>query len=1040
MTMTSSGTWTRRGTEGDEPHRPMHPLLLAEKLSVPRLAGPIVPRPRLYAALAAAVRPRITTLVGPAGSGKTALLVSWLRDTAPEYPVTWVNLDSGDNDPDVFFACLGAAVRRAAAAGDAAGGGNGAGPAVPRARAADPVRELLDALYDLARPTLLVLDNVHELADPRVLRGLERLLRHGPSPVHVVLSGRGTAGLRLGRLRLSGEVGEVTAATLACTREETEAVLAALDARPTPERVDAVLARTAGWLAGVRLLAAAPDGEGVAEYLREEVLDRQPAEARALLLRTCLADRVHAELAEELTGNGGAGSLLDRLVRDHALVAADGGGWFRYHPMLREALRTQLRREMPGAVADLRRRTAAWHAARGDTAGALRLAVAGADWDHAARLLVADELRLPFAAGDGSGAGGGDLRHLLAGFPEARVTGDPELAAVFAAVQLAGGDPVAAEPFLYLAERTPVEGPRPAALERSCLALRLCQGCLRGEIDRTVVKAGRELLRADGGEVMLPAHRRGVALLGYHLAVATLLADEPEPARLAFAEALRLLEGTGHDRLTLLARGWLALRTASAGRLTDAAQIATLTAAEERAAPAAATLARLARAVVELEGGEPGGAGDLLGDHEPADPVVAVASGLVRARLLIDEGEPGAARTELDALRHHPPARAAWPRHAATLLHARALLATGDPVDAGAVLERALGEAAAPDAADDAVLVGTVRLAGDDPAAALRAVQRHVEAASPDGDPLTTVGVLLVAASAHRRLGNRHEAVRLLEAALGLAAPEGLTRVFVDAGADIQALLTLHVRPEGAHGAMREKLLRRFEARAGGRPGPSQALLEPLTNSELAVLRYLPSLMVNEEIAAQMYLSVNTVKSHLRSLYRKLDVTNRRSAVARARRLGLLLTRAEPRSAAPLAVPAVTLPARVGRVLVNDRRRCAGHRGRRHGTGLGGLAGVRRRRLVRRRRCRRPGAGEDHRAEAAEQAGGQHRQRGAGGAAARQQRVRPAELGGRLGALDRHHVGGQRPGGVPHRPRRVPVDGSGGHVRTGRSRRVAGAP
>jgi LuxR family transcriptional regulator, maltose regulon positive regulatory protein len=871
MTMSSSASRTGDEAEGDGSRTPMHPVLLTQKLSVPRLAGPIMPRPRLFAALDAATRRRITTVLGPAGSGKTALLASWLAETRPDEPVTWVNLDPFDNDPGVFLGCLGTALHRAARGGDN-------GPVVPRARADDPVRELLDALFDLGRPHLLVLDNVHEVADPRVRHALERLLQRGPSTLRVVLSGRGAAGLRLGRLRLSGEVGEVTAAGLACTREEATGVLAALGVRPTADRLDSIMARTEGWLAGVRLLAV--DAHGMPDYLREEVLDRQPARARALLLRTCLPERVGTDLAEELTGDAAAGSLLDRLATEHALVTAEGAGWFRYHPMLRETLGETLHRELPGEVAELRRRTAGWYARRGDTAEALRLAVAGADWEHAARLLAADELRLPFS-------GDRNLRRMLGGFPEARVTADPQLAVVFAAAELAAGDPAAAEPFLHLTEPSSTQAP--AAPERTRHALRLCQACLRGEIDRTVVKAGWEMVHADGGGLELPSHRRGPALLGYHLAVATLLADEPAPARLAFAEALRLLDGTGYDRLALAARGWLALLTACAGRLTDAADIARLTAAEDRAAPAAATLARLATAMVELERGEPAAARRLLGAAaDPEDPVVAVASGLVHARLLIEEGEPAAARVELDALRRHPPARAAWPRHAATLLHARALLAMAGPAEAAAVLDRALGEAAAPDAPEDAVVAGAVRLARDDPAAALRAVQRHVDVPAPDDAPLDEVDALVVAASAHRRLGNRREAVRLLERALDRAAPEGLTRVFVAGGADIQALLTLHVRPDGGHGATRQRLLHRFETGAAGGPGPARALLEPLTNSELAVLRYLPSLMVNEEIAAQMYLSVNTVKSHLRSLYRKLDVTNRRGAVARARRLGLL--------------------------------------------------------------------------------------------------------------------------------------------------------
>jgi LuxR family maltose regulon positive regulatory protein len=186
------------------------------------------------------------------------------------------------------------------------------------------------------------------------------------------------------------------------------------------------------------------------------------------------------------------------------------------------------------------------------------------------------------------------------------------------------------------------------------------------------------------------------------------------------------------------------------------------------------------------------------------------------------------------------------------------------------------------------VVTGAVHLAENDPGAALRAVAPHIGEPASGAGPLDTVGALLVAAAAHRRTGNRREAVRLVGRALDLAGPDQLTTVFIEAGPDIQALLTLHIRPDGGYGPARTRLLRRFDSSAARSASASHALLEPLTNSELAVLRYLPSLMVNEEIAAQMYLSVNTVKSHLRSLYRKLDVTNRRNAVAQARRLGLL--------------------------------------------------------------------------------------------------------------------------------------------------------
>src|SRR5437764_11796451 len=177
MTMTS-GTWTRDGTRpGDHPHATVHPLLLEEKLTVPEPAGPIVPRTRLYDLLATATRRRITTLVAPAGSGKTTLLSSWLRETGPARPATWVTLDHFDNDPDVFHACLGAGLGRIAT-----GTGHGA---VGRSngRTGDRQRGLVEALFDIGEPSLLVLDNIEEIDNPLVLRGIDDLLRRGPASV-----------------------------------------------------------------------------------------------------------------------------------------------------------------------------------------------------------------------------------------------------------------------------------------------------------------------------------------------------------------------------------------------------------------------------------------------------------------------------------------------------------------------------------------------------------------------------------------------------------------------------------------------------------------------------------------------------------------------------------------------------------------------------------------------------------------------------------------------------------------------------------------
>lgn len=950
---------------------------LDAKVTVPVPTVPVLPRPRLFAALTAAVEHRVTVVNASAGTGKTMLLASWLRWSANQR-AAWVSFDRGDNEPKFFWAYVVESLRRACGAQDAAvladlGGADLGGEEFPR--------RFLDAVGQLREPVVLIVDQAHEITDWRLLAGLETVFRHGPASLRLVLAGRGQPALPLARLRVAGELTDLGSADLACTREEARDLLAAYGVQADDAQVAQVWRRTEGWTTGLRLAAlwwqAQPaanrdlvaftgDEPLVAGYLDDEIMRPQPPLVREFLLATCLVEPVCGDLADAMTGERDGARTLEALDRDNALVNGAGAGrvWFAYAPLLREFLAYRLRRERPAQEPDLRCRAARWYAGAGMVAGAVRCAVAARDWVLAGEILGRDGNRV-FANGEGA-----ELEPLLASIPAEDVAAHADLAAACAHVRLNAGDPDGAEALLRLAEEV-----RPAddtdgshdTDERQAFVrllrtaqLRLRQTCLRGRVPAPDVARGRELLDRARTAGIATDRQADVGALAYWVGVAELWRGALPEAKEAFGHALGRLTAGGLRRWEGRTRDWLALLNALEGRLAAAEQALSPGAhqgAEADAAPEArpaggdagpaderdrvtrpnSLLVRdLARAAIELERDRLDQAWTLLEPHrhgetrigtaaalraasdgdgtnpadpanridsagfaaaaDPADPPLGDLLGVLRARVLLRRGDLGAARTELAATRDAAGRLHPVVDQAATLLEVE--ISTHEGVTeratellAGLRAGTAPTESAPTESAPSAVLVaeGRTLLAAGDPSGALAAVAPCLDADRSPTRPLDTVAALLVAATAQRRLGAQAPAGEYLERALALAERDELVRVFLDAGRGVRALLTVVVAPEGRHAAFRSALLHRFDvAPAGGWKAKSSEQAIRLTASERAVLRYLPSHLTNEEIAQDLCLSVNTVKSHLRTLYRKLGVTSRREAIARALQIDLL--------------------------------------------------------------------------------------------------------------------------------------------------------
>ncbi|GAA5024907.1 LuxR C-terminal-related transcriptional regulator [Actinopolymorpha pittospori] len=903
--------------------RPVDPTrqgLLDAKVSIPEPAMPVLPRQRLFDVLTAAARRRVTLLNASAGSGKTMLLSSWLNCALPSR-AAWVSFDRNDNEPKVFWSYVVESLRRACVEdGDPFSGLTGEDPGSERFP-----QTLLDAVAQLTAPVTLVLDQAHEITNWRLLTGLEVLIHHAPPTFRLVLSGRGQPALPLARLRVAGELADVGSADLACTPEETRDLLASFGIELGERDLARVWERTEGWMTGLRLAAlwwgsqpagrrdmAAFTGDEplVADYLDDEILGAQSARTRRFLLLTPLVDRLNGDLADALTGEHDGAQTLDTLDRDNALVTSTGAhrSWYRYGPLLREFLSYRLRREMPEQIPELQRKAARWFAEQGLVVDAARSAVAARDWGLAAEILVRDGYRT-FANGEGA-----DLEPLLAMVPGDEVRGSAELAALCAHVRLGAADADGAEAFLRLAEADAPGPDREHRLLRRirCAELRLRQSCLRGQVGPEEVALGHALLGESRDAGLAAACQADVGALAYWLGVAELWRGALPEARKVLEHALpRLAEG-GLALWEGRTQAWLTLVNALEGRL-DAAERAlgsrpdgpprdpeangSPRAATEGSSGSGSLVLDLARAQVELERDRLDQAWTLLERHrqpghvgdsaDRADPPVAEMLGVFRARVLLYQGDVSAARAELAAAKDAAVRLRSQVEHAAALLEIEVLLQEGATARAEEVLTAARSSERCESVASHAVALGRVHLAAADPNAALAAVTPCLSGQTVRTRVVDTVGALLVAATAHRRLGAQAPAAEFLERALALAERDGLVRVFLDAGRGVRALLTVLIAPEGPHAGFRTALLHRFDvAPAASWKPPEQSVR--LTASERAVLRYLPSHLTNEEIAQDLCLSVNTVKSHLRTLYRKLGVTSRREAIARALQLDLL--------------------------------------------------------------------------------------------------------------------------------------------------------
>ena len=869
------------------------------------VARGLLERDDLLQMLDRAVTKRVTVISAPPGSGKTSLLRAWADRSTNPRGVAFVSVERDQQNAQRFWCAVLDAIRSTTRSID-----RQTQPAATAALEGDQVVDrVLSEVAEQVEPVMLIIDDLHELKSADALRQLEQLLEILPSSARVVLSSRRDPPIRLHQLRLADEFAEIRAGDLRFSERETRELLAASQISLSDAGAAALYQRTEGWAAGLRLavisLSGHPDPKrfvaefsgtdrAIGEYLMAEMLERQPSEVQSMLLRTSLVDRVNGELADLLAARSGSEQMLLELEDANAFVVSLDAQrtWFRYHQLLADFLRLELRRTLADEVPDLHRRAARWFADHGEIVEAVRHTLAAGDWPDAARLVADHSFRWVL---DGQA---GTIGAALQAFPEGASADHPDLALAHAAAELNQGRLEEAAAQLALAESY-VQSAPPARRRRLAVAiasLRLAIARRSGQFTEVIEQVNlldASISDESTDQIAMGSELRGVALL--NLGIVETWSGRLADAERHLSEGAALAQTIGRPYLEVACRAHLGFPS----------KLVSVATARERGRQAIALAERYGlddRPILAPALGAVGGMAIWMGEFDEGerwlrraweiaeariDPAAAVLLHVATGMLHAGRGQhqsgleefAAAARVESQLTGVH----ALAPRITAWLAATQARLGRTD--EARASLNRFSAEPERMGAIYNARAV--ISMAEEDPAAALDFLRDVRDMGPPIVPAFTLVESHLLAGIAHLGLGDRNAAAAAAEAALAAAESDRLVFPFVVTGA--AELLDALPRHETAHGALLADIV---DLLRGG-PAPSidrERLSQPeeLSPSELRVLRYLPTNLTRPEIARELYVSINTINTHIRNVYSKLGAGDRSSAVQRARELRLL--------------------------------------------------------------------------------------------------------------------------------------------------------
>ncbi|TLS50983.1 tetratricopeptide repeat protein [Paenibacillus antri] len=899
----------------------MNMPILATKLYIPLPRTNVVLRKRLLDRLNEGLNRKLTLISASAGFGKTTLVGEWAAGC--DRPVAWLSLDAGDNDVTRFFSHLVAALQTVE---ERMGEGAAHALRTPQPPSYESLMTML--LNDIAafpRRLALVLDDYHATDDHRIDNALAFLLEHLPPQLHLVIATREDPRLPLSRLRARGQLNELRAADLRFTSEEAAAFLdEGMGLALSAGDIAALETRTEGWITGLQLAALsmrgredvsafirafAGDNRYIVDYLVEEVLQRQPAPIRRFLLQTSILDRLHGPLCDAVTGMEGSGARLEALERGNFFVVPldDRRRWYRYHHLFAEVLAAHLASDPPERIATLHRRASAWHERHGSSADAIRHALAAEDFGRAADMVERAWPALRAARQEAAALG------WLKALPDELIRRRPVLCVEYAWALLSCGEAAAAEDRLSDAERwlEPAEDGRErpevvdeAEFARLPAAIALYRAALAqglGDVP-AVIRYARRVLELVPEDDDLP-RGAATALLG----LASWTSGDLETAYRMFEGGLERVQRAGNVSDAVGGAIALADIRIAQGRLREALRIyerGLQLASEQGGLELRGTadlyvgMSELCRERNDLHAAERHLASSVQSGERAGFPQNRYRRNVAMARIREAQGDPDGA---LDLLQE------------ADRLYAGDFFPNARPVAALKARLRA-GQGRVDEALDWAreqglsveddlsylrefehltlvrVLLARFKSdrSGSDPAmleAAIGLLERLLQAAEEGGRTGSAIEILVVQALARQMQGDVPAALAALARALSLAEPEGYVRVFADEGRPMAALLEAAAKQGIARSYVR-RLLSAFGQEEDRRRTSPGGASEPLSEREREVLRLLRTEWSGPDIARELGVSLNTLRTHTKHIYEKLEVNNRRAAVRRAEELG----------------------------------------------------------------------------------------------------------------------------------------------------------
>jgi LuxR family transcriptional regulator, maltose regulon positive regulatory protein len=877
----------------------VEPLLMA-KYQLPPLRPHAAPRPRISARFQHALSVPLTLVSAPAGFGKTTATLAAaleLRVTAGA-ALAWLAIDAHDDEPDRFWRYVLAALRTADPALNAA-----LEPlaATPQPDGPAHLAQIVNTLTRYEAPLLIVLDDYHLISQQELHDGLTLFIEHAPAHLHLVIVTRMDPPLPLHRLRARGQLLEIRAADLRFTPPEAAALLSTtLGVNLGPEALAHLTEQTEGWAAGLQLAGLALHGRApathaalladlarsqrsIVDYLTEEVLAQQPAETRRFLMQTAILDRLCAPLCDAVTERTDSAALLDEIQRRNLFITAldpsepttAGERWYRYHALFADLLQGHLAQHNPHEAPELHRRASRWYAATGNSEAAIEHALAGQAYTEAAQLI--DQRAGALALAGRARTIERWLRRLPAGWQ----TGLPRANMAIGWALLLRGRHQEAQPYVHHAASAidPDDEALRGEYHALCAGLAAATGLAAEALDHA-----RQAITHARPEQRFVQAVATVALAGAHRELGDL-----DAAIATYEQAIPLCQAARLSVAEMLSRAHLGALCIIQGRLQRAAA-ATRPALAAAPHDPTASAARAAYSEVLIEWNDLAAADRELALALPlarqGGHTAVLARGLILlARLRRAQGACAQAQAALDEALSLAPQTPVWLQPFLLAERARLWLDQGAIGPAEHLL--APPDGPLPPAGGHVreilpLALAQIRLAQGRAGDALALLTDVCASAEAGGRVGRLIEALVLRARAHDQIGAADEAAVDLCRALDLAAPEGYVHVFIEGSKRLITLLMQIDHPAAA------TILAAFPAAVREAAVARHGLAEPLTEREQAVLERMARGLTYQQIADDLFVSVNTVRHHVKGLYGKLQAGSRTAALARARELKLL--------------------------------------------------------------------------------------------------------------------------------------------------------